>query len=132
MPTRVSIWFVNATQHYSDLPMVCRQAQAAGQPIHVLYRGRDREAILHQVSPGHEFIRLIELADDGFDFPGLAVENDAEIFFLPCAERSDWTELRQRAPLDYPHCLEPLAAAAPGVDLRHYRTSPFGAFGWRA
>ena len=132
MPTRATIWFVNATHDYSALPIVCERAQGAGQLVHVLYRGRDREAILQSVPPGHEFVRLIELAGGGFDFPDLEIEKDAEIVFLPCADGIDWTELRQRAPLEYLHCIQPLVATPPSINPLHYLRSPVDWFGWRA
>jgi hypothetical protein len=132
MPARATIWFVNATRSFSALPIICQQAQRAGQIVHVLHRSRDRETILQSVPPGNEFIRLIELGDGGFDFAGLGVESDAEIIFLPCVEKIDWTDLQQRASLDYPHCIQPLVATPPSVNPLHYRTSPVSWFGWRA
>src|ERR1700677_5172606 len=98
-----TVWFVNATENRSALPVVCRQARDAGQLIHILYRPRDRETIL-QAPPEDDFLRFIELAEGTSDLPG--IEEESEIFFLPCSDRIDWAGLRQRPPLDYPHCLQ--------------------------
>jgi hypothetical protein len=132
MPTRPTLWFVNATENFSALPMLCQRARSAGQIVQVLYHCRDREAIRRSVPPGHELIRLIELADGGFNFPGLEFEDDAEIIFLPCVDGIDWTGLRQRAPLDHPRCIQPLVADMPRVNPLYYLTSSVNWFGWRA
>jgi len=130
MPNRATAWFVNATENHSALPAVCRKAWEAGQLIHILYRLRHRDTILQAVPPGDEFLRPVELAEGSYDLPGL--EEESEIFFLPCSERIDWAGLRQRPPLGYPHCLQPLFANPPRLSSLQYIGGPLGWWGWRA
>jgi hypothetical protein len=131
MVFRPTIWFVNAIQSCSALPMVCEQAQRAGQAIHVLYHARDRDTILQSASTGHELIRLIELADGAADLSRIDFDKDAEIIFLPCVDSIDWTGFRQHSPLGHPHTIQPLVAATPSVNPLHYTISTVDWLGWR-
>ena len=128
MSTHPTLWLINATQDFSALPLVCQHAKAAEQAIHILFRPRDREAIVRMVPPGEG--TLVELAE-GDPIP-LGIEADAEVFFLPCSERIDWGELRQRPPLGWSHCLQPLFADPPRVNNRMSILGPPGWWGWRA
>ena len=130
MSTHPKLWLVNATQDISALPIVCEHAKEAEQMIHVLYRPRDREAVVRMVPPGEKAPHLVELAE-GAPIPS-GIETEAEVFFLPCSERIDWSELRQRPSLAWSHCLQPLFADPLRVHSRFYLTGPPGWWGWRA
>jgi hypothetical protein len=130
MPAHPAIWFVNATQAYSALPLVCQQAGSVGQLIHVLIQSRDREAILQLIPPESQLVRLVEITGREFDLHGF--DTDSEIIFLPCVEGTDWTGFQQRPPLVHSHCIQPLVATMSRISPLHYTMSPVDWFGWRA
>lgn len=132
MESHQIIWFVNATQTCCALPIVSEQAQHAGQVIHVLYRAKDRQAILQSVPAGNALIHLIELADGAVDLSVIDFEKDAEVIFLPCVDSIDWTGLQQYSPLGHPQCLQLLMAPTPSVSPIHYTMSSVDWLGWRA
>jgi hypothetical protein len=122
------LWLLNATENHADLAAACAQARGAGVDIRVLYRRRDRDAILAAI-PAEG---TIEMADAGCEIPGFEIEDDAEIVFLPCTRRIDWADLRERPRLRHSHCLQPLFATPPPHYRRCQSIGPAGWWGWRA
>jgi GT2 family glycosyltransferase len=122
-------WLLNATENHAGLADVCAQSRAAGVSLRVLYRRRDRDAILAALPAGE---LASELADEGFEIPGLVIEDDAEMVFLPCAQRIEWAGLRERPLLGFRHCIQPLFATPPRLNPNHHSTGPAGWWGWRA
>jgi GT2 family glycosyltransferase len=131
MLTPPAIWLINAAEDYAALPAVCGQARQAGQTIHVLHRGRDREPVRRAVPPGADHVRLVELDADGHA-PAALIAAAGEVVFLPCVDSLNWTDWPRQAPLAYAHCLQPLVVTPSAVDPLHYRTTLVPWFGWRA
>jgi len=119
------LWLLNATENHAGLAEVCVQAREAGVGLQVLHRRKDRDAIPAGVA-------AIEMADEGFEIPGLVIEDDAEIAFLPCAQRIEWAALRERPLLGQRHCIQPLFATPPRFNPNHNMSGPAGWWGWRA
>ncbi len=128
----LSLWLINATQDISALPTVCEQAQQSGQAIYVLHRAAQRADVARALPNSPGLIHPIELPEDGYDFPSLTGEEEAELFFLPCVRNIDWPALQSIAPLHRPDCLQPLIAAQPIYNMARHHARPVEWMGWRA
>ena len=123
-------WLINACDGYAGLDIVVNEALRKGRTFYVLYRPQDREAVLERAGRADPAF-LVEVAAEGFQLPHV-FDEDAEVFFLPCSGNIDFEALGNPAPLEQPHCLQPLFANPPRVDPSRFAVGPLGWWGWRA